>query len=80
MYPDIWGPAAWHFIFCTLEECPNPVPQEYKDFLGSLKNVLPCAKCRTHYSEYLSSNPLPDDSTELKRYYWKLRDHIAENK
>jgi len=78
MYPTIWGPAMWHSIFCILEEAPDgQVPQEYLSFFESFKVVLPCEKCRRHYTEYIAKNPLPNTRESLKDYFWTLRDYIA---
>jgi hypothetical protein len=78
MYPDIWGPAMWHSIFCILEESPDPVPPPHIEFFTLLKDVMPCEKCRIHYTEYIQKNPLPTGREELKAYFWRLRDAIYE--
>jgi len=60
--PMTWGPKAWFFIDTAITAYPLDPSNEdirgFKSFLTSLKYVLPCEKCRKHYSEYLEKNPL----------------------
>ena len=54
---EIWGPAAWRFMhaisFRYPIEHPGPVHKESMyDFLKSLRHLLPCTKCRQHFSAY----------------------------
>ena len=52
--PSKWGPSAWSFLhtvsFSYPEEPDEATRQEYRDFFLSLRHVLPCSKCRDHYS------------------------------
>ena len=63
--PDVWGPHGWKFIhYVTLGYPDNPTEQQkknYKDFLISLKNVIPCSICANHYAENLNKVPLTDE-------------------
>lgn len=59
--PSEWGPPAWAFIFSVIddmEEYPKDT-ESYRMFFESLKGVLPCEKCRFHYTEYTELNPPP---------------------
>lgn len=62
MNPDIWGPGAWTFLHTiTLNYPKNPnqdIINSHKYFFTLLKDVIPCDKCRLHYSEYLNNNPI----------------------
>jgi hypothetical protein len=62
MLTSIWGPGMWHYLHTMSFNYPvNPTNAEkthYKDFLLSLRNVLPCGKCRINLSTNLQKLPL----------------------
>lgn len=62
--PNIWGPSMWNAIGAiALSYSEEPTMKEQQDmmiFLKSLKNVLPCHKCREHYEENLEKFPLTE--------------------
>ena len=57
-----WGPAAWDFMYAVAFSYPNnPTPQEQQaavSFFGSLGDLLPCERCRKHFSQYLQEYPI----------------------
>ena len=63
--PKIWGPYGWLFIQSSILTYPNnPSENEklaYKQFIESLKIILPCLKCRDHITQYINDNPLNDN-------------------
>lgn len=63
--PIIWGPYGWLFIqSCILSYPNNPNDNEkllFKQFIESLKIILPCNKCRDHISDYINNNPINDN-------------------
>jgi hypothetical protein len=79
--PSEWGPPAWAFIFSVIDEMDEyPSDTEYyRMFFESLKGVLPCEKCRYHYSMYVSMYPPPVWSREATRAWAsKLREDIRK--
>lgn len=67
--PSEWGPPAWAFIFAVIDEM-EEYPRDtepYRMFFESLRGVLPCEKCRVHYSKFLDTNPVPVWSREATR-------------
>jgi len=64
MNPEIWGPGAWIFLHTITLNYPNnpdiDVIDYHKNFFVLLKNIIPCEKCRLHYSQYLIDNPIDD--------------------
>ena len=50
MLTSIWGPGMWHFLHSMSFNYPvKPSDDDkinYRNFMLSLKNVLPCGKCR----------------------------------
>jgi len=62
MDPEIWGPHGWYFLHSiTLAYPDNPTEDDkiyHKNFFESLKNILPCDKCRNHYDQNLITYPI----------------------
>ena len=62
--PKIWGPHAWFFIESIIIALPNNIDtnmqNELKHFFISLQSLLPCEKCRLHFSEYLKKTNIID--------------------
>ena len=68
--PYYWGPSAWRFYHSVAYAYSiNPTVDEKnaaKKFIISLSKLLPCFKCRNHYSVNLSDFDL--DDVVLNRY------------
>lgn len=64
MDPNVWGQHAWiflHSITLNYPSCPTEKDKEnMKNFFLSLKNVLPCSKCRNNFENHLKKFPLTD--------------------
>tara|TARA_E500000331_G_scaffold36441_1_gene30335 strand:+ start:1038 stop:1688 length:651 start_codon:yes stop_codon:yes gene_type:complete len=62
MLTSIWGPGMWHYLHTMSFNYPvNPTNTDkthYRDFLLSLRNVLPCGKCRTNLRANFKKLPL----------------------
>ena len=62
---NIWGPHAWFFLETICMAYPkDPTFEEKKhvqNFFYSLKNLLPCEKCRNNYIKHLKIYPLDDE-------------------
>lgn len=86
MMTTIWGPPMWHFLHTMSFNYPvEPSPAEksnYKSFVRSLKNVLPCGKCRENLRGNLKAVPLK--ASDLASRYafsrWMYRFHEHVNK
>jgi len=76
--PKIWGPYGWLFIeSCIISYSNNPNEKDrenFKNFLENIKNILPCSKCRDHFSDYIKNNPLNNNilSTKENLLKWLL--------
>lgn len=50
MLTSVWGPSMWHFLHIMSFNYPNNPTNEdkkhYKDFILSLRDILPCKYCR----------------------------------
>ena len=66
----IWGPKGWFFIDSIVLSYPlNPTKIEkdqYKNFFYTFPIILPCAKCRVHFNEYIIKYPLNDQILSSK--------------
>ena len=62
MLTTIWGPAMWHYLHTMSFNYPvKPSANEkknYKKFVLSLQNVLPCSYCRINLKNNFKQYPL----------------------
>lgn len=62
MKTSIWGPPMWHFLHTMSFNYPvEPTTNQkhqYRDFVLSLRNVLPCGKCRKNLKKNFKKLPL----------------------
>jgi hypothetical protein len=62
MLTSVWGPSMWHYLHTMSFNYPvNPSCTEkerYRNFILSLKYVLPCGKCRNNLCKNLQKLPL----------------------
>jgi hypothetical protein len=58
----VWGPAQWHFMHTLSFNYPvNPTVEDkknYRNYILSLQNVLPCKYCRINLKTNLKHMPL----------------------
>jgi Erv1 / Alr family len=84
MMTSIWGPPTWHLLHCISFNYPvHPTEEQkaqYKDFVLSLQNVLPCGKCRKNLKSNLAKLPLRDQDMESRetfsKYIFKLHETV----
>jgi hypothetical protein len=86
MLTAVWGPGTWHFLHTMSFNYPvNPTPQnktEYRDFIYSLRHVLPCGKCRKNLRKNLSELPLQmkdmASRETFSKYIYKLHEKVNQ--
>ena len=82
MDPKVWGPHAWLFIHSVALQYPDkPTANEkikFGDFFNSLKYVLPCRKCRLHYTQHYKKSP-PDLRDKKSLVQWSVDLHNNVN-
>jgi mitochondrial FAD-linked sulfhydryl oxidase len=83
MNKNIWGPSGWLFMHSISFQYPeNPNEEDknnYRVFFESLKNTIPCPKCREHYSENLKQNPIQLNSRdELIQWVIDIHNEVNE--
>ena len=84
--PDVWGPPGWKFIhFITLGYPDMPTESQkkkYYDYFHSLKHVIPCSICASHFAENLEELPLDDNvlASRENLVRWGINIHNIVNK
>jgi len=77
-----WGPAAWKFLHTVTFMYPdNPNLEEQtaaENLFQSLRKLLPCERCRTHYEEEISLSP-PNVSSKVNLSKWLVDMHNRVN-
>lgn len=84
MLTSVWGPAMWHYLHSMSFNYPvNPTPEDktnYRDFVLSLRNVLPCGKCRKNLRRNFEKLPLKmkhmASRDSFSRYIYRLHELI----
>lgn len=84
MLTSVWGPSLWHYLHTMSFNYPvNPTADDkkhYKEFMLSLKYVLPCKYCRINFRSNLKAIPLNDralkNRNNFSRWMYCLHEHI----
>lgn len=84
MLTYVWGPPMWHFLHTMSFNYPvHPTTEQkhqYRDFILSLKNILPCGKCRTNLKKNFKIHPLLLKDLENREtfsyYIYKLHEVV----
>ena len=84
MLVGIWGPSMWHVLHTMSFNYPtNPTKaqkKQYRGFILSLQNVLPCGKCRENLKKNLKEHPLLDkhmvSRDTFSRYVYDLHEVV----
>lgn len=86
MDPTVWGPKLWLVIHTMALNYPdNPTYEDrrnYENFFNSLKFVIPCDKCRLHYTERINKKPIInylDNTDSLFRYTIDLHNDVNKS-
>lgn len=68
--PSLWGKSGWTFLHCIAHSYPDNPDNNSKNifakFYTSLKDILPCEKCRKSYSKHLNKYPLNNKALNSK--------------
>ncbi len=86
MLTTVWGPSVWHTLHTMSFNYPvQPTPaqkRQYMNFVYSLRNVLPCGKCRKNLTKNLRSHPLKmphmANRESFSRYIFDLHEVVNQ--
>jgi len=84
MMTSIWGPAMWHALHTISFDYPvhpsNEEKKHYREFIESLKYVLPCKYCRINLTNNLKIYPVREchmkNRDTFSRYVYNLHEFI----
>lgn len=84
MLTSVWGPSLWHYLHTMSFNYPiKPTETDkkyYKQFVMSLKHVLPCKYCRMNLRKNLKAVPLTDTVLKTRanfaRWMYDFHEHI----
>jgi hypothetical protein len=84
MMVSVWGPSLWHSLHIMSFNYPvNPTKedkQNYRDYVLSLQNVLPCKFCRQNLKTNFKQMPLTMDHMKnreaFSRYIYELHELV----
>jgi hypothetical protein len=80
----VWGPPFWHTLHTISFNYPvNPTPEQkkqYRNYILSLQNILPCGACRKNLKTNLKHLPLTAKHMESRdtfsRYIYNLHELV----
>ena len=83
--PSVWGPLFWHTMHIMALSYPEKPTYAHKraakDFYESLAHLIPCPKCREHYSTHLQKAPIsPHLDRRIDLFRWTVNVHNVVNK
>jgi len=84
MLTTVWGPSTWHLLHTMSFNYPvKPTcddKRNYRDFVLSLRDVLPCGKCRENLCKNFKRLPLTMKSMQSRdtfsRYVYNLHEVV----
>ena len=84
MLTTVWGPSMWMFLHTMSFNYPvHPTEEDkhkYRNFVLSLRNVLPCKYCRMNWTKNLQDHPLTmahmKDRESFSRYIYDLHETV----
>ena len=84
MLTTVWGPGTWHFLHTMSFNYPVTPSRDdkrrYRDFIYSMRHVLPCGKCRKNLKRNLSELPLTERHMESRdtfsKYVYQLHEKV----
>ena len=83
MLTSIWGPGMWHFLHSMSFNYPVEPTQNdknnYKNFILSLKDILPCGKCRKNLNKNFKKLPFPSSGKFFVLYSFRLKSIWAKS-
>ena len=85
MVTSVWGPPLWHYLHTMSFNYPiKPTPADkkhYKNFILSMRYVLPCRHCRDNLTKNFKALPLTNAAMKNRRTFsrWVFKLHELVN-
>jgi hypothetical protein len=85
MVTSVWGPPLWHYLHTMSFNYPiKPTPADkkhYKNFILSMRYVLPCRHCRDNLTKNFKALPLTNATMKNRRTFsrWVFKLHELVN-
>jgi hypothetical protein len=84
MLTSVWGPSLWHYLHTMSFNYPvKPTKKDkmnYRNFIISLKDVLPCKYCRENLKNNFKILPITNEILQnretFSKYIYDLHEHI----
>lgn len=84
MLTTVWGPSIWHFLHTMSFNYPVKPSKDdkvhYKEFIKSLRHILPCRHCRDNLKKNFEVHPIKDchmkDRESFSRYVYGLHETV----
>jgi hypothetical protein len=84
MLTSVWGPGLWHYLHTMSFNYPvNPTASDkvhYRNFINTLRYVLPCKYCRDNLKKNMIIMPLTNDALKdrdsFSRYVYRLHEMV----
>ena len=84
MLTTVWGPSMWHYLhtmsfnYPVAPSCDDK--RHYRDFVLSLRHVLPCGKCRKNLRKNMAKLPLKLEDMKSRdtfsKYIYELHELV----
>lgn len=84
MLTSVWGPSMWHFLHTLSFNYPNHPSNadktKYREFILSMRHVLPCKHCRANLEKNFRTLPLKmsmmRNRDSFSRYIYQLHELV----
>ena len=85
--PTIWGPYLWKFMhYLTLAYPDKPTEDDKNNlfnFFDSVKEIIPCEKCRYNFKKHLDLSPLTEeileDNVEVVKWLYNIHNNVNKS-
>jgi hypothetical protein len=85
MKSQVWGPTIWYLIHSVAygiedDEYFLQHRDYYFKFYNSLKKIIPCPICRSHFHKLMKKRDINNCKTKTDLIYWTIEKHNKVNK
>lgn len=79
--PKVFGPHYWYVLYSLANQINDNNLHQTCSLIKGVCDGLPCEKCKMHFNQYLSQNPLiATNKNDVMRWLKKLENNISERK